>query len=47
MLVSLGVNESNKVTKMDFVVFLIDTSSTNDGGRGANSYFRKLDNSEL
>ena len=32
---------------MAFIDFLIDTSSNNDGARGASSYFKKLDNSEL
>ena len=43
----MGTIESSNVASTAFVDFLIDTSSNNDGARGASSYFKKLDNSEL
>ena len=48
-LFSLGTIESSNVASTAIVEFLIDTctSSNNDGVRGASSYFKKLDNSDL
>ena len=43
-LFSLGTIESSNVASTAIVEFLIDTSSNNDGVRGASSYFKKLDN---
>ena len=43
----LGTIESNNVASTAFVEFLIATLSNNDGARGASSYFKKLDISDL
>ena len=46
-LFSLGTIESSNVASTAIVEFLIDMSSSNDGVRGASSYFKKLDNSVM
>ena len=46
-LLSLRTIESSNVASTAIVEFVIDTSSNNDGVRGASSCFKKLDNSDL